>query len=765
MAASSTESLDGLSFSIDDITIDKIKPSPNIFQLVKIGDLSELKCLTDNGKFISIEDSYGLGALLEALVLDKNEIVKFIVETLSKQPRKKILETFFLMLVETDETVELAHKLFELIKTISNGQFIIYSIFKFAISQDHIAAINLLLKYGVKSEMQNPEKMTLLHQAARSGSCKVIQILVRTDAALEVKDIRGDTSLHEAARWGRVDAVEVLLSAGADARVKNQKGNTVLHVATSSIIAAEFCTHLTALVRFKHDDEEPLASMGYITTDSLMKIAKKLLASGADINAQNNNGNTILHKAINLANIDVAKFLIKLGADINIKNNSGISPVMLAGNEAESLLKHFIKTRLESTESEQLVTLEPEEEAHRVPISKFLEYLVTITSKLKGPSSSHQHKLKSLHAILMDCIDNKDRSSITLKLFNLWQEIQLSSGGSQKPYAISEEMLKCSLIKLLQNKIFRLTKLLYLTDKDALSSESDEDLLEISDTSADTTSRSYKMSKLIKIIKPMLKSQAKALSSADAIPGIPCSLFDSGSSYASSSSSEAGGSSSSASSSSSTAVSSHMTLFKSEKKRPTKPKYVQDILLFGDTRVGVSSLIRQHLYGGFNDVTHTSYGAEWEELDLPIGDLVVKQKIFDLTAEDRVRRVRRCPLFEVVHTFFLCFDRTNTDSFDKLLYMWLPDIQFASAAASEIILVGTKSDLHEACAVTDKCAQEFADSKGIRYFKTSAKLNENIHELFLEAARKFLKSKGVPIDETTVDIGSDIYSGPLKLIS
>ena len=47
------------------------------------------------------------------------------------------------------------------------------------------------------------------------------------------------------------------------------------------------------------------------------------------------------------------------------------------------------------------------------------------------------------------------------------------------------------------------------------------------------------------------------------------------------------------------------------------------------------------------------------------------------------------------------------------------------------ILVGCKADLVDTRQVTDEQIKEFADSKGLKYFETSAKLGININESFM----------------------------------
>ena len=52
-----------------------------------------------------------------------------------------------------------------------------------------------------------------------------------------------------------------------------------------------------------------------------------LLKHGANINAKDENGNTILHKLVEKNKINAASFILKNGARLDLKNNNGLTPV------------------------------------------------------------------------------------------------------------------------------------------------------------------------------------------------------------------------------------------------------------------------------------------------------------------------------------------------------------------------------------------------------------------------------------------------------
>ena len=64
---------------------------------------------------------------------------------------------------------------------------------------------------------------------------------------------------------------------------------------------------------------------------------EKLLAAGADVKIQNDNGETPLHLAVTNEHEDVVKRLLKAGADINQADKKGQSPVFLASVVLQNL--------------------------------------------------------------------------------------------------------------------------------------------------------------------------------------------------------------------------------------------------------------------------------------------------------------------------------------------------------------------------------------------------------------------------------------------
>ena len=68
----------------------------------------------------------------------------------------------------------------------------------------------------------------------------------------------------------------------------------------------------------------------------------KILDKGADVNAQDNEGNTVLHRAVRLKDRDLIELLLDRGAEINKRNNAGETPLMCATKIGPGMIIYLI---------------------------------------------------------------------------------------------------------------------------------------------------------------------------------------------------------------------------------------------------------------------------------------------------------------------------------------------------------------------------------------------------------------------------------------
>ena len=118
----------------------------------------------------------------------------------------------------------------------------------------------------------------------------------------------GDTALHLAAAGYRVELVRLLLAAGADPNsTRSHRQSGPLHYAADGYINGP----------------------DWNATRQVQTI-ECLLDAGADINAQDKNGASPLHRAVRTRCAAAVKCLLERGGDARLKNKPGSTPFHLA---------------------------------------------------------------------------------------------------------------------------------------------------------------------------------------------------------------------------------------------------------------------------------------------------------------------------------------------------------------------------------------------------------------------------------------------------
>jgi ankyrin repeat protein len=151
-----------------------------------------------------------------------------------------------------------------------------------------------------------------------------VELLVANHADVDAKDKQGKTALMKAATRGDVGVAGALVDSGANVNAVDDKGSTALLYSLDH-------------QNFAHGDEiKTLAGRRAEITRRL------LLAKALDVNAQNNDGETALLRAVRLPNPELVKSLLAHYADPNRADLFGDTAVTLAyasGNaEIEQLL-------------------------------------------------------------------------------------------------------------------------------------------------------------------------------------------------------------------------------------------------------------------------------------------------------------------------------------------------------------------------------------------------------------------------------------------
>ena len=154
-----------------------------------------------------------------------------------------------------------------------------------------------------QARMQD-ERQAPLHIAAEDGHTNEVERLLANGAKVDELDKWLRTPLHLAAEWGYTGIVRDLLAAGADVNAETRLGETPLFFA----------------LRYQRGDEDEVSAK-----ENWKILANTLLSAGAKIDLTNSTGLTPLHLAAGARNgdPDVVRQLIERGANVNAAEKSG----------------------------------------------------------------------------------------------------------------------------------------------------------------------------------------------------------------------------------------------------------------------------------------------------------------------------------------------------------------------------------------------------------------------------------------------------------
>ena len=205
--------------------------------------------------------------------------------------------------------------------------------------------VDFLLKFeNINVNCKNKEyKQTPLHKAVKQGNQEIIDSLLAKGADVNAKDNLENTPLHIAAVEGNEETIQKLLSnSKVDIDAKNQAGDTPFHTATKNKKSAA----VRALLQFKGIGINVVNRNGNTSLDIAagngdVAIMKILLNNHADIRIDED-GNTLLHKAVESAEKDAIQLLLDTKKfDVNAKNANGETPLSIAidkGSKVENIM-------------------------------------------------------------------------------------------------------------------------------------------------------------------------------------------------------------------------------------------------------------------------------------------------------------------------------------------------------------------------------------------------------------------------------------------
>ncbi len=260
--------------------------------------------------------------------------------------------------------------------------------------------IEFLLENGANSENRDVHGRTALHWAAATGNNSIIKLLLKYKMNVDVIDKEGKTPAVLAAHEEKFDTVDLLLKSGANPSMTSKQQKSVKDILKENITISKALenqhNYITMALLEDSVDVTSIAKHKDKNGNTLLHVAahlqnpvclEKLMKSGANLNAEDNNrdtplhlalrqykierswfgknepqcakilldrgaeveghgagGRTVLHEAASRGAIDIIEFLLKYNVNINMTDNAGKTVLHEAASKGNTdMIKFLLK--------------------------------------------------------------------------------------------------------------------------------------------------------------------------------------------------------------------------------------------------------------------------------------------------------------------------------------------------------------------------------------------------------------------------------------
>ncbi|XP_030641535.1 E3 ubiquitin-protein ligase MIB2 isoform X2 [Chanos chanos] len=191
----------------------------------------------------------------------------------------------------------------------------------------------LLINKGANVNTLNNSMCTALHIAVNKGFPDVVRVLSELAADVNLQDSYGDTPLHDAIAKDFRDIIEILTAVpNIDFTQQNNRGFNLLHHASlkgNKLATEKILARARQLADVKKEDG--FAALHLAALNNHRDVAEILIKEGrCDVNIRNNRNQTPLQLAVTQGHTELVQLLVAEGADVNAEDEDGDTAMHIA---------------------------------------------------------------------------------------------------------------------------------------------------------------------------------------------------------------------------------------------------------------------------------------------------------------------------------------------------------------------------------------------------------------------------------------------------
>ena len=187
-------------------------------------------------------------------------------------------------------------------------------------------------------------------------------------------------------------------------------------------------------------------------------------------------------------------------------------------------------------------------------------------------------------------------------------------------------------------------------------------------------------------------------------------------------------------------------------EREEQPYYIFKICLLGQGGVGKTCIARRLCFDSFDANTRLTIGIDFYTYDLPIlvdgNETFIRLSLWDFGGQEQFKQMFSYYIHGAMG-IFMVFSLINLNSTLLGLDWWYEHLFKQNQSKTPKLLIGCKNDLVKKLEKVEELVIESFRKKHdeVEFFKSSAKKNCNVREIFVEMTKKILDTHSFKYDK------------------